>query len=717
MRNQLTIASAVLAVLSAGCRMAGEPERGRSIRTAAVPRLPAPANRWVLRHRQAPNIMWENGITYDPATRQIVWHGGHVGRLYPQSNYTFLYDVRRNRFRESQAPTRPQRRCLVHVSYIGSLRRAITTDGGAAHGSIPGGGTGGDFTRLWRTDPRGPWLYDAARDTWEDCRTLQPIWQRAAHAPVAYEPGSDALFGLRGEKLYIYSAGLNRVFTRELPEELHRRLGYAMAADPVRRKLVLFGGSAGGGYQWVKPKPGQTRTQARREAYARMVKRDTWIYDIVADSWKKCAPKLSPPRGIPMLDMLSIQMTYHHPSGTMLVLQNSVDELEYDNSKWPPAALWSFDPATEEWKRVPTADDPPFMGLITYSPEEDLLFLFGGGRDGLGDDGKRVRPALSRQVRTCRPTIPGRAPCVLSGPARLRARTVKEGCVALEWRADPEAVGGYRVFRASCDPLPGEYKPLNTGPLLPQSGSDRMFYADTTAQRGKTYAYMVWPHGHAHPSLPAFNRPRRPGGLVASVEAAREVRLRWNPGGEPDLVGYRVYRARGAEVEKAKRELLTPVPIKDARFVDAKIDLSDGVARIYWVTAVNNAGVESGASPLAYTFPDAPARLTVPEGLGPSNGVGVRLNYLVSWQWPEDVRVRGFNVYHATEVPNGSSGEIFRKTWKKIAPEPVAGPEYVFELPEGKTGHHYFFVRAVNVLGQEGFYTDIVSPTDRRFRP
>ena len=398
--------------------------------------LAAPLNEWQCRYEQNPNIVWENGIAWDPEARRIVWHGGHIGRLYPQSNYTFLYDPEANRFSESQAPSRPQRRCLVHVAYLDGARRTVTTDGGAAHGSIPVGGLGGEYKAVFRSDARGPWLYDAFEDTWEDCRTLPPVWRRKAHTPVAYEPNSDALFGLRDDLLVIYSPRLNRVFTRPLPPELQNRLGYGLAADPVHRKLVVFGGSAGGGYQWVKPKEGEKTEDARRAAYEKMVKADTWVYDIAADRWKQCAPKSSPPRGLPMNDMLSNQMLWHDASGTVLLMQNGVDGYVADNRAWKPAELWSFDVAAEEWAQVAVEEGaarPAFMGLIAYARELDLLFLFGGGRDGTGEEGRPdARPALSRQVWSCRVQVPGRKNAPVPTPMQLTVTSSPDG-VQVSW--------------------------------------------------------------------------------------------------------------------------------------------------------------------------------------------------------------------------------------------------------------------------------------------
>jgi hypothetical protein len=683
------------------------------------------ANSWILVHEYAPNINWENGVAWDPRTRRIVWHGGHMGRLYPQSNYTFLYDPKQNRFSESQAPTRPQRRCLIHLDYLDAWGLVVTTDGGRSHGSIPGGGLKGDFRSVMFDVSRGPWLYDPVLDTWEDCRTLPPVWQRAAHAPIAYEPGTDALFALRGDKLAIFSPRLNRMFFRALPPALHRRLGYGLAADPRGRRLIVFGGSAGGGYQWARAAEGQTRAEARAEAYDRMVKNDTWIYDIVKDKWHEAAVDAAkrPPRGMPMNGMLNLQLVWHEASDTAFLVQSAIDDARTPAVKWPPAQCWSFDPDRETWTLVPTVpgpqgQQPAFAGLLTYEPEQNRLWLFGGGRDGEGFEGKPQDPAAifpaqrSRLVWSCRLEVPGRSSRPVPSAAAPSVETLAEG-VRVAWQQPPGS--RYDVFRAVADPFPGAYERINTKPV--NGGS----YLDKDVKEGRVYAYRVAVAGSGRQSPCAFNQLWRPSGVLVSVESKNRVRVSWPPHKADDVAGYKVYRAHGKELEKGEGTCLTDLPVRDTHIVDDKIDLSDGVIRSYWVTVVNRAGIESGASPLAYTVPDAPPSLGCPVGVGPSDGVGNRLNYVIAWDWPDDVKVAGFNVYHATEhidtllVKGGY--RAFWPLWKKLTDKPITRREYFFTIPKDKPCHHYFYVRAVNILGQEGFYTDIVSPTDRRFRP
>ena len=441
----------------------------------------------------------------------------------------------------------------------------------------------------------------------------------------------------------------------------------------------------------------------------------TWLYDVDTDVWTECQPKIHPPKGAPGNDHLSLRMVWHDASGTILLLQNATESAT-DNKTWPPAELWSFDVATAQWAPVPVDQNglrPAFLGLLAYDRKDDLLVLFGGGRDGTDEAGSPVaRPAHSRQVWTCRVRIDGTKPAEQATPERISA-TVDRKQVTLDWPAEPGRE--YHVYRAAAEPLVGGHTRVTAAPI--RGGR----YVDRTAAAGKVYAYQVAAVGSARRSLPAFNQPWRPGGLLASVESANEVRLHWRPENLADLAGYRVYRAAGPLMDQGIGELLTPSPIGQPHFTDTAVDLSDGMARAYWVTAVNRGGIESGASPLAYTFPDAPGSLAVPEGTAPSDGVGDEIAYLVSWSWPNDVKVAGFDVYHATEhidtlLADGGY-DRFWTFWKKLNDQPVTGRQFIFSLPKDGPRNHYFYVRAVNVLGQAGFYTDIVSPTDRRFRP
>ena len=78
-----------------------------------------------------------------------------------------------------------------------------------------------------------------------------------------------------------------------------------------------------------------------------------------------------------------------------------------------------------------------------------------------------------------------------------------------------------------------------------------------------------------------FNSPARPGGLVAAVESAEQVVLRWRASPEPWVVGYNVYRLRGAQLGSGGRGTrLNTAPVAEPTFIDADAGLADGVVRM-----------------------------------------------------------------------------------------------------------------------------------------
>ncbi|MCG3177850.1 MAG: hypothetical protein BIFFINMI_00170 [Phycisphaerae bacterium] len=698
----LTLALAFL--LAAGGCEAERPGAWPVVRADMAP------NTWVRLQDHTPKNTWETGVAWDRDSGLIVEHGGHVLGSYAQSNYTWLYDLRTNSFRESHAAARPQRRCLVELDYIDTLGRVVTTQGGSGHGSVPQGGLGGDYKMVFKGDPRGPWLYDASADRWEDCRLLGR-WRRQAHCQTAYDASSDALVWIAGDKLGVFEPWSNRVAYRDLPESLRGRLSYAIAADPVSRRIVLFGGTGPLGWIWVGDKP-------RAQAYRENVRADTWLYDVSADRWKQVVSDVHPPLGQPLDDHIKLPMAYDSATGTCLLVINPVSEYTPDRRTWGPAQLWSFDVAAERWTRIETSNPPPLGGLTTYAPDADLLVLFGGGDDGKVEG--NVRPALSRCLYVCRPRLPGRPPVPPSPVGGVRAEPyaipllagsdgdpkVKHPSIRVSWRSSFD--GEHEIWRADAAPLPGAYRKVGIAP----AGAKQ--WLDLTVEPGRDYGYRVVEAGGRRPSAVALTRPCRPGGLVASVESANRVVLTWARDGQREHLRYNVYRARGAEVETGKGERLTPEPVMAHTLTDAKVDLSDGVARAYWVCAVDGHGVEGGPSPLAWTMPDAPASLKAVR-----KGDTIEL----TWQPPPGVKLAGVNLYHQTTHLNTHEqpADVLKAWWggwKKVNAEPVADGRFVFTRPTGAANpHDYFYLRAENPLGQEGFYTDIVSATDARFRP
>jgi hypothetical protein len=95
----------------------------------------------------------------------------------------------------------------------------------------------------------------------------------------------------------------------------------------------------------------------------------------------------------------------------------------------------------------------------------------------------------------------------------------------------------------------------------------------------------------------------------------------------------------------------------------------------------------------------------------------------VSWKWPDDVPVAGFKVYHIDRHENTQGWslaevEAWWAEWQLVDGGPVDDLSVVYEVAPGDTAeHHYFYVRAIDLLGVEGFLTDIASATDKAFIP
>jgi hypothetical protein len=686
---------------------------------------------------ELPQMMWETAATFDPETGELVHHGGHV--TYEQSSYTYLYHPDNGTIRRAKPRRTPPRVCLQDGAYAESRKVSIFAHGLSGHGSMPPGEfKNGIYTALKIADETGPWLYDSAKDDFEYARTVGNRFTSFQHAPMAYDASSDVVYSLGETELFIYSVQLNKVFRRALPIELHRRRNYGAAVDPVHRKLVIFGGVSPTQWQYLRSNLGLPDSE-----FQNYVKKDTWMYRLEDDTWEKLPQTVQPPRGYPGSDFIKYMMVYEPRNGNILLRVTPIEDVVYDRGQWPRAETWAFNTYAQQWKKLALNGEPRFPGLTTYDSENHRLVIMGGGDDVLRKHTEGVpanlRPATSRELFVCDlPTQPDAVTTTHPKRITVHTRTTTttdpttgisktEYSNQLEWTA--QAGQKYTIYRAEANPLPGTFQEI--GAVTANT------YIDRTPLNTKVYAYRVSPtqsvvKNRVYSNV-AFDQPRRPAGLMASVEGANLVKLRWGEAIEPDVAGYNVYRARGSDVRvEGAGEKINSSLIHSPNYIDATVDLSDSVARFYWVTAVNWAGKESGPSPYAMTFPDAPLAVNIDrhETL-PAPTQEIR----IWWEWPADMKVSGFNVYFVdnhmnthdkpAEVVNAwygswvkaNSTPIVKQSTKTTAPGHL-GYEYTFTIPANSTApHYYFFVRAVNVLGLEGQKTDILSRTSDAFGP
>lgn len=709
--------------------------RDASVADGASP-APAPfrpdlvLNRWERVREDLPSPTWETDIAYDPRVGALVQQGGHLPSSYVQTSYAWRYHVREDSLREVLAPIRPMRRCIVELAWLGGPERVASVQGAASHGSLPQGSLRG--WRVTRSDARGPWLYDAQSETWEHARPTGVEWPQRSHAGIAYDETGDALYVVGGDALYAYVAHANQILRLPMPAVLRGRQGYGIAFDPRTRRLAIFGGSS---RHWTYGHIDGDETdncdvvdaETCASYYRAYVLSDTWVLDVdeaAAAGWPEASEGevplgwhevagAHPARGMPMWNHQRLQLTWHPPSGRSLLLQHPIDDApNTDPRTWPPVEMWAFDAAALSWSRIETQDAPHFGGVAAYASEEDVLFAWGGGERGEGTAADRTATS-SRVLYMIRPDVGERASAPI-GPSRLSARALDSSRVELRFAA--RAGITYEIQRALAAPMPGSYETLAR--VVADSAELRFIDTDAATQ---SHAYRVRAETDAQFSLPAFDRPARARDVVALALSPREVELRWAPPGEA-VVEVRVHRFGPGE----SRHVIGTLVAGETRFIDSEIDLSDGLSRVYLVTFVDQAGRESGYSPMAYTAPDPPAALRV-EDVGGGE-------FEVRWT-PRDPRER-LELYYLDYHCNArASIESFLDAFTRVEGGPFEGgsarvrapaldPTVRNRAPESEPGEcgrtlavgHYFYARVVDPVGTLGLYSDITSPEDPRFR-
>lgn len=132
------------------------------------------------------------------------------------------------------------------------------------------------------------------------------------------------------------------------------RYYFAMAADKIEHKAVLFGGlgyvDSLGDYHSLN---------------------DTWTYDLSANTWERANPDVSPPA------RYGHEMTYSEEDG-VVVLFGGVDpyhepDMAYDD-------IWLYRTAEDQWVEVELTTAIPARGFhsLAYDGQHDRIVVFGG---------------------------------------------------------------------------------------------------------------------------------------------------------------------------------------------------------------------------------------------------------------------------------------------------------------------------------------------------
>jgi len=161
-------------------------------------------------------------------------------------------------------------------------------------------------------------------------------------------------------------------------------------------------------------------------------------------------------------------------------------------------------------------------------------------------------------------------------------------------RPVPPYIAGYYVFRQLADEEEVPTLPTHAKPLVEPAYSNRSF------AMGETYRYtvrtvLVTEDGRVESvdsepvTVEAHDvyAPITPVNFTY-VAAAGEVTLIWTANGEPDLLGYNVYRHRGTtDAPAGEAALMNMIPLEDPRFKDSTVQ--PGTWYTYRVEALDRA--------------------------------------------------------------------------------------------------------------------------------
>jgi hypothetical protein len=193
----------------------------------------------------------------------------------------------------------------------------------------------------------------------------------------------------------------------------------------------------------------------------------------------------------------------------------------------------------------------------------------------------------------------------LAAPVGLAA-AAGDGVVNLTWQspvmksaAEAASVRGYNVYRG-VEPGKHDLVPINAGPVVETR------FRDTGLRNETPYSYVVRSVGSERPpwresgdsnevsvTPTDLTPPAPPQGLTA-IPAPGLVSLSWRAGGEPDLLGYLVYRL---EPPATTPVCLTDTPVQTTTFTDRTVRA--GATYTYTVTAVDRSRRRNESAPSA----------------------------------------------------------------------------------------------------------------------
>ena len=129
------------------------------------------------------------------------------------------------------------------------------------------------------------------------------------------------------------------------------RFGHSTVYDPIRRRLILFGGQAGGFFS------------------------DVWAYDIAANQWTQLAPEGAGPSA-----RYGHSAVYDKKRDRLVISHGFTTAGRFDDT-------WAFSLTVNQWTNVTPSGTRPLQRCLhhaAYDEANDQFLLFGGCSSGFG---------------------------------------------------------------------------------------------------------------------------------------------------------------------------------------------------------------------------------------------------------------------------------------------------------------------------------------------
>ncbi|MCX5682416.1 MAG: kelch repeat-containing protein, partial [Planctomycetota bacterium] len=679
-------------VLAVGALLIGAPV---PMCTAADP--PHPLMQWVKVHplpgaaRPSPRLGYETAYGYDPVSRLLIRYGGHnQGGGGEQNAEVWTYDLDTDAWAFKEPNDAPPGVCCDQQN--------VFDDAAGKYVRFPSfsGNHGWQSFREIRLKDSAVWVYDLPTNTWRNMRPC-PAPRLCALRGAAYDPQHQVTVIHGGETAghgtLVYDLYANTVYEMKprgpAPENSLSQPGFTY--DAVNRVFVLFGS--------------QFASDDR-----------TWLYDLRKNAWRVLPVAEHPPG-----EKTSPVLAADTRSGIVLASVQTASESR-------TLETWALDVAKVAWTRLRLDPQPGDSGnrnrAILYLPDRNLFVLENRTK---GEEGKT--PA-EQQLWTFRYAE------ALPPPPQVRLSVVTEKSAArLSWEATPGGpAAAWDVYRGQ-GARPWEADLQRIGK------ADGGSFKDEGLKAGEVYFYQVRREGADGKTFAASflarTQPPVVMGLVVSAVDPRRAELAWEKLATEDVAGYHVERAEvgvyssdqvrrirvrykpaadppvGAIKAIGAFRRLTAAPLADPRYVDDTVDFAAGQKDLpppltesrplhpdefvaagkpyryatyaYRIVAVNRLGVESGPSPLAFSWPAAVQNVFAKE----EGAEGTRLK----WQANSEKGAKVYLVYR-------HEGPYDKEPIVRLTSDPIAATTMLDENA-GKTTRRYEVV-AVDALGQEG---------------